>query len=113
MKYVKITQWQLNEIQELLDSKNNTIKSLKDKINDILELLQEIFKNPPWKREYNVKESRQVDLLPSKIQPGISWGSSNNKLSLVNKIKNLFNISGGSEAWNMIILLIFITDTSP
>lgn len=35
MKYVKITQWQLNEIQELLDNKNNTIKSLKDKINDL------------------------------------------------------------------------------
>jgi len=35
MKYVKITQCQLNEIQELLDNKNNTIKSLKDKINDL------------------------------------------------------------------------------
>jgi len=35
MKYVKLTQSQLNEIQELLESKNNTIKSLKDKINGL------------------------------------------------------------------------------
>ena len=75
------------------------IAPIKNKVNDILELLQEIFKDAPWKDKYNAKKSRQIDLLPSKIQPGVCWDSSNNKLYLVSdKIKNLFSISGGSEA---------------
>ena len=74
------------------------IGSISGKAEDIIQLLQQLFQDLPWKDRYNANQSRQVDLLPSEIQLGVCWDLSKGNLSLVeDKIKELFNISGGSE----------------
>ncbi len=68
--------------------------SLKGKVSDIIELLQKIFSDIPWKERDNKDKKEKFSLLPSRILENICWNSSS--LSLINsdeRIERLLNSS--------------------
>jgi len=68
------------------------------KLQDILNLLTQIFKDVPWKEKYDGLQKSNVELLPSQIQNGICW--QNNNLELLRgdgNIQKLFFKQGEDQ----------------
>ncbi len=63
---------------------------LKDKVQNILNLLSQLFNDVPWKERFDNGNRKKIDLLPSQIENGICWQSSN--LTLLHSCENIQNL---------------------
>jgi len=72
--------------------------SLKGKVSDVIELLQKVFNDIPWKERENKDEKGKfvkVSLLSSRIFKNICWNSSS--LSLINSVERIEQLLNSSK----------------